>query len=239
MAGPGAIRISRRAVERLAVERGDALFWDRDLPGFGVRVYATGRRVYVVQTRGPAGKPRRVRIGVHGAIAPDEARSRAAEVIDRIRRGEEPFPAPRAPEPTVAGLAARYLTAHVAVNCRPGTAENFRRIVDRYIVPELGHLALSAVDRSHVSDLHYRMRDKPAQANQTVGVLSKMFRLAEAWGMTPPRRNPCRSVRLYRKNRRERFLTPEEYRTLGRVLDEAEAEGGFLPWGWRRFASCC
>ena len=34
------------------------------------------------------------------------------------------------------------------------------------------------------------MRDKPSQANQTVGVLSKMFRLAEAWGMTPPRRNP-------------------------------------------------
>ena len=47
--------------------------------------------------------------------------------------------------------------------------------------------------------------------------------------MTPPRRNPCRSVRLYRKNRRERFLTPEEYRTLGRVLKKAETEGGFMP----------
>ena len=49
--------------------------------------------------------------------------------------------------------------------------------------------------------------------------------------MTPPQRNPCRSVRLYRKNRRERFLTPEEYRKLGRVLDEAEAKGGFRPSG--------
>ena len=231
MAGPGAIRITRRSVEALAVERGDAVFWDRQLAGFGVRVYATGRKVYVVQVRGPAGKPRRVKIGVHGTIAPDEARKDAAVVIDRIRRGEDPFPPAPEPEPTVADLAARYMTAHVEVNCRPGTEKNFRRIVDRYIVAELGHLALSAVERSHVSDLHFRMRDKPSQANQTVGVLAKMFRLAEAWEMMPARGNPCRSVRLYRKNRRERFLTPEEYRTLGRVLDEAEKQGGFLPSG--------
>ena len=49
--------------------------------------------------------------------------------------------------------------------------------------------------------------------------------------MTPPRRNPCKSVRLYKRNRRERFLTPEEYRRLGRVLEEAETKGGFLPSG--------
>ena len=58
-----------------------------------------------------------------------------------------------------------------------------------------------------------------------------MFRLAETWGMTPPRRSPCRRLRAYKRVRRERFLTPEEYRRLGRVLDEAEAAGGFLPSG--------
>ena len=104
-------------------------------------------------------------------------------------------------------------------------------MVDLYILPELGKLPLASVERSHVSDLHFKMRDKPAQANQTVDVLSKMFRLAEAWGITPPRRNPCRSVRHYKKNRRERFLTPEEYRQLGQVLDEAETQGGFLRSG--------
>ena len=56
-----------------------------------------------------------------------------------------------------------------------------------------------------------------------------MFALAEAWGMTPPRRNPCRSVRKYKEHRRERFLAPEEYRRLGRVLDEAAADGSVFP----------
>ena len=226
-----AIRISRRSVEPLGVERGDALFWDRDLTGFGVRVYATGRKVYVVQMRGPTDKPKRVGIGEHGKIAPDEARRQAADVIDRIRRGEEPFPPVPTPEPTMADLAERYIKAHLEVNCRPTTVQTCRRVVDLHILPQLGELPVASVERSHVSDLHFKMRDKPAQANQTVDVLSKMFRLAEAWGMTPPRRNPCRSVRQYKKNRRERFLTPEEYRRLGRVLDEAETNGGFLPSG--------
>ena len=64
-----------------------------------------------------------------------------------------------------------------------------------------------------------------------ITLLAKMFKLAEAWGMTPLRRNPCRSVRRYQEHRRERFLSPEEYRRLGRVLDEAETSGRFLPSG--------
>ena len=117
------------------------------------------------------------------------------------------------------------------MNCRPSTVKTCRRVIDLHILPELGELPVASVERSHVSELHFKMRDKPAQANHTVDVLSKMFSLAEAWCMTQPRRNPCRSVRLYKKNRRERFLTPEEYRRLGGVLDEAETKGGFLPSG--------
>ena len=231
MRGRKAIRISKRSVERLIVESGDALFWDRDLSGFGVRVYATGRKVYVVQVRGPTGKPKRAKIGEHGKIAPDVARGQAAGVIDRIRRGEDPSPPAPAPEPTMAELAERYVKAHLEVNCRPSTVMTLRRVLYLHILPELGHLPVASVERSHVSERHFKMRDKPAQANQTVEVLSKMFKLAEAWSMTPPRRNPCRSVRLYKKVRRERFLTSDEYRRLGRVLDEAETTGGFLPFG--------
>ena len=226
MPGNAAVKLTMRNVGALSTTNRDALFWDRDLPGFGVRVYRTGRKAYIVQARGPAGSKRAV-IGLHGEIRADAARRQAVVMIDRIKRGEDPVPSAPAPEPTVAELAERYMKAHVEVDCRPGTVETFGRVVRLYIVPELGHLALSAVDRSHVSALHYRMRDKPYQANQTMDVLAKMFRLAEAWGMTPARRNPCRSVRRYREHRRERFLTPEEYRRLGRGL--AEADGSVFP----------
>ena len=49
--------ISKRTVEALSVEK-DTVFWDRELTGFGVRVYPTGGRVYVAQSRGPEGAKR-------------------------------------------------------------------------------------------------------------------------------------------------------------------------------------
>ena len=52
-----------------------------------------------------------------------------------------------------------------------------------------------------------------------------MFQRAEAWELVPPGRNPCRSVRRYKQHSRERFLTPKEYRCLGRALSEVEANG--------------
>ena len=224
----GAVKLSKRTIDALAVERGDKVFWDRDLPGFGIRVHATGRRIYVAQARTPGGLPRRVRLGRFEDMTAKQARQEAAEIIDRIRRGEDPLLPAAPPEPTVADLAARYMAAHVDVNCRPLTVETYRRVLKLQILPELGALKLSEVDRSHISALHYGLRDKPAQANKAVGVFSKMFKLAVAWGMTPARPNPCRSVKRYRERSCERFLTGDEYARLGRVLVEAETESTLM-----------
>ncbi len=220
----GAVKLSKRTIDALAVERGDRVFWDRDLPGFGIRVHATGRRIYVAQARTPGGLPKRVGLGRFEDVTAKQARQEAAEIIDRIRRGEDPMSPPASPEPTVADLAARYMEAHVELNCRPLTVETYRRALKLQILPELGALKLSEVDRSHISALHYGLRDTPAQANKAVGVFSKMFKLAVAWGMTPARPNPCRSVKRYRERSCERFLTADEYARLGRVLVEAESE---------------
>ena len=191
------LRISRRTVEALRVEGRDAVFWDRDFPGFGVRVHRTERKTYVVQTRGPAGL-KRVTIGQHGEFTPEQARKDASEVIDRIKRGMDPMPEPPAPEVTIADLAERCVSAHVAVNCGPNTMKNYWNAIDAYIVPELGVLSLGAVDRAQVTALHYRVRDTPYQANKVVTVLSKMFSLAEARGLVPPGTNPCKAMRMYR-----------------------------------------
>ena len=53
--------LSKRTVDRLAVNGKDAVFWDHALPGFGVRVYPSGAKVYVVQTR--AGRAVEARAG--------------------------------------------------------------------------------------------------------------------------------------------------------------------------------
>ena len=213
--------ISKRTVEALSVEK-DTVFWDRELTGFGVRVYPTGGRVYVAQSRGPEGA-KRVTVGRHGVISADQARRRAALILARIKAGEEAVPAPMAPRngPTVAELAARYLEEHVAVRCKPATAVQCRQVIDKYIVPELGKVPLTAVERGHVVDLHHKLSGVPAMANLVIATLSRMFNQAEAWELVPDGVNPCRFVHKYQERKRERFLTEEEFRRLGRVLSEA------------------
>ena len=91
---------------------------------------------------GVIAKPKRVRICVHGEIARDEAPGGAAEVIDRIRRGAEPFsPAPdlavarpaelrqnRAAEAEIARVAAaESLRAAEAEAARLAEAESLRQ----------------------------------------------------------------------------------------------------------------
>ena len=103
-----AVKLNERIVDGLKADAKAGVVWDRDLPGFGVRVYPSGRKTYVVQTRGPNGS-RRVTLGMHGEITARQARRRAASAIDRIKSGLEPLTdlSGLKSEPTVADLAER------------------------------------------------------------------------------------------------------------------------------------
>ena len=222
------LKLTTRFVKALRTDGKDAFFWDHELAGFGVRVQKNGRKVYVVQSRGPAGL-KRVTLGPCEELPIGERRREAAAVIDRIKRGKDPVPAPSEPDPTVANLAERYMRAHVAVRCKARTVETYRAALDDHILPELGAMPLKAVKTKDVDALHHSLRHTPHRANQAIAILSKMFGLAEVWELIPSGRNPCRSVRRFRTKSRERFLKPEEYRRVGAALKEAEAEGSMWP----------
>ena len=223
--------LTNRAVAALRVER-DTVFWDRDLPGFGIRVYPGGGKVYIAQAREPDRTIRRVTVGRHDVLNADQARQRAALVIARIRAGEDPVPLPLAARfnggPTVADLAERYLEEHVLVRIKPGTQFRVRGMLHSHILPALGRLPLEAVEPSHVSEFHQGLADRPVTANKCVKVLSHMYRLGAGWGLVPEGFNPCRSVEKYPERSRERFLTDAEFTRLGRVLDEA-VDSGSVP----------
>ena len=112
-----------------------------------------------MQTRA-LGKSKRVTLGRHGVISADQARRKAAMTIARIKAGEDPSPTPSVSvaELTVADLAERYLKEHAEVHCKPRTKEAYRWLVVKFVLPELGKLAIEAVEREHIAALHYGHR---------------------------------------------------------------------------------
>ena len=224
MAGTRRWKISKRTVERFSVEDRDLIFWDRELPGFGVRVYPSGAKVYLVQCRA-RGRSRRVTLGRHGTLTAIEARREAARTIARLKGWEEPEPS-RAERTTVADAAKRYLEEHVAVRCRPGTRRLYGAVVERHLLPAVGDTPVAEVTREEVSALHHRLRKTPYAANRAVDLLGQILDMAELRGLRPRGiGNPCRSIEKYRERRHERFLSDEEFRRLGRVLEEVAAGG--------------
>jgi Arm domain-containing DNA-binding protein len=73
------VRLDARTVADAVLPTGksDAIFFDDDLPGFGLRLRAGGNRSYVAQYRGPDGRTRRVTIGSVAKLTPTDARSGA------------------------------------------------------------------------------------------------------------------------------------------------------------------
>ena len=216
--------LSKRIVDRLSVDGKDAVFWDRDLPGFGVRVYPSKAKVYVVQTRA-FGRSKRVTLGRHGEVSADQARKEAIRIIARIKAGESATPAEPSAAPTVADLAERYEREYVAMHCKPATVAHYALMLRKHIVPALGEFLVAEVERKHIMEFQYGLRDMPTVANRGVDILVKMFGLADAWGWRPSGKNPCLFVRRYKvEKHHERFLTPEELCRLGHALDSAPAE---------------
>lgn len=219
-------RITKRLVEGLRPETKDYWVWDGDIPGFGVRVWPSGRKVYMAQYRA-AGRTRRVSLGVHGAVTPHQARKTALDVLAAVNKGENPAEARASnrKDPTIAEFSQRYLSDHATVKKKPKSVAQDRRMLEKIILPKLGRVKLTAVDRSDVARLHNQLRQTPYQANRCLALLSKMFNLAERWGLRPDGSNPCRHVEKFKEAKRERFLTPDELGRLGAALSQAEASG--------------
>ncbi len=122
-------------------------------------------------------------------------------------------------------LGRRFLEDYVPDHCKASTAYEYGRSVKFFIEPRIGKRKVRDIKRSDIAELHHALRETPYQANRTLGVLSKMFSLAEMWGMRPDGSNPCLHIKRYKEEKRERFLSAEEFARLGKVLDETLRDG--------------
>lgn len=227
---PG-IRLTKRVIENAVPRERDLVLWDAEVRGFGCKITPAGRRSYFCYYRTRDGLQRRPAIGQHGPLTVQEAREIAKAWLREVAAGGDPSPARQDARraPTVAALCERFLTEHAARRNKPGTAYNYRRMVERFVLPELGHRRVADLTRADVERLHAKLAATPYQANRVVGLVSKMLNLAERWGLRPDGTNPVRHVEKNREARRERYLAPEELARLGATLAEAERAGTELP----------
>jgi integrase len=223
--------LSKRTVEAAKPRDREYVLWDDSVPGFGLRVYPSGKRSYCIQYRS-GGRTRRMALGLHGVLTPTQARQRAQELLSEAKLGGDPSAERTAYRTgaTITDLAEKYLAEHAEPRIKPSSVHEFRRILRLYILPSLGSRRVADIARTDAERLHTSMSKTPFIANRTLGLLQSMLTIAERWEMRPDNSNPCKSVPRFPEPRRERFLTDAEFTQLGEALREIE-ESNPKRWG--------
>jgi integrase len=229
----GGQRISKRLVDSLRPTKKESTIWDSALTGFGVRVRPSGAMSYVLVYRAGAGRKapvRKVTLGAVGKITPDTARDLAQKALAAIAHGRDPA-GERARDResmTVKELVESFLSDHAELKLKPTTAERYRHLLRRCVVPELGATKCGALTRAAVADLHRKMKSRAVSANRMLGATSAAYNFAQRRGFVPEGYNPAARIEKYPERRRERFLNAAELGRIGSALREAETTG--IPW---------
>jgi integrase len=209
----------------------DALLWDDELPGFGVRCQPSGAKFYFLKYRTSGGRQRWLRLGQHSdEFTPDKARKRALREKAAVGDGADPSGARKSKrlEKTISELADRYFKEHVKAHNKPSTAVEVERIIEKRIKPALGRTKITELTRADVKAWHQGMSETPYEANRALAYCSKMMSLAaHEWELRTD--NPCIGVKRFPERARERFFNDDELRALGEALSAAERDEKELP----------
>jgi integrase len=215
------MKLTKAVVEKLQPKAAETIYWDDALPGFGVRVKASGSRSYLVQYRNrESGRSCRMTIGPHGPLLSyQQARDRARGILADALRGADPAAErnDRRRAPDLAVLCEAYLRDHAEKKKRTSSAKADRAYIDRFILPVLRSRKVGAVSMNDIQKLHNGLAATPYQANRVLALLSKMFALAVRWGWRSD--NPAKGVEKYHEDKRTRWLSDEELRRLTEALD--------------------
>jgi integrase len=185
------MKLTKTRVEALPIPAtGQALFWDEELSGFGVRVTASGARSYIVQGRAN-GKERRVTIGQHGkpingteTLTADKARKLAMGMIASLSKGVDPVIEKQREETlavTLQDVCDVYLKERRTAKggeLTPQTKADIARHISKSF-SEWADMPVATITRDMCSTRFSELTAKgPTQANQAFRILRALLNYA-------------------------------------------------------------
>lgn len=217
--------LTKRAIDAAKYE-GDGssqdVLYDEQLPGFGLRVYPSGTKSFVLRYRTKSGRLRFQTLGRYGVLTLKQARDEARSTLGDVAQGGDP-----AAEKVAAGKELRfgeyselYLDRHAKL--RKKTWREDERRIEKHLLPRWKNARLEEISRADVVKLHAEIgKDAPYEANRVLALVGVMLSLADDWGFIPETHpNPTTKIRPFREKSRERYVTPAEMPALLEAISE-------------------
>lgn len=224
---PRAKRIGEGVPDGNLARRSDlaaGFYWDRELPGFGLRVYSSGQRRWIVQLR-QRGATRRITLGEPDSMKAPAARAAARAVLAQNALDGLPVRPSRTlrNDPRFAAFVPEFWRDY-SRHWKCSTQARNRQSIDRTLTPYFGRRHVGTLTRADILAWRDTLHDRQGTFNRDLPVLAAILGYAEKLGYRPKGSNPCKGIARYKRDLPERFLTEKEYRRVGATLAEAEDE---------------
>ena len=218
-------KLTKTAVESQTPQAKDIILHDTEVKGFQAKITPAGRRSYQVYYRTKDGRERRPKIGDHGIFTVQQARDQAKVMLGAVQKGEDPAAALQALKsaPSMEELCARYMCDYAEIHKAEKSISEDAAMIRNYILPAMGDDRVSSVSTLDIDRLHSGLKHMPHRANRLVALLSKMFGLAEQWGLRDYGTNPTRYLNKFKEENRHRYLSDDEIILLFDELDKSDS----------------
>ncbi len=213
------LRLTKSTIDELTQGSLDVVYWDVNLPGFGLKVTPQGRKVFIVlyRTKDGFNRLRKYTIGTYGQITLAIARVIAQKVLSDRNEGKDPAGDKRdlrrkITADTVEDVVNEYRLRHVN-SIRSAVETN--RIINREILSRWRAISIHAIARHDVLTVLDEIvaRGSPAAANRTFTVIRAMFNWAIGRGILE--KSPCTGLsKPSQSNSSNRILSEDELHAI-------------------------
>jgi len=195
-------------------------------PGFSLRVFPTGRKVYGLRYRYGL-KQRRLPIGVHPRISLADARAKAFEALRLVDEGIDPAARRRQLGMSVEAICADFIRQYARPRNR--SWKEAERILKREFVAVHGQRDIREIRRADILEMMDGAIERGAayQANRIHSNLRKLFNWCATRGIVET--SPVLGIKAPTRERaRDRVLSDDEIRAVLRACTEE-------PYPYRQF----
>ena len=235
-------RLNKTAIDGLKAKELEYFVWDVQMPNFGVRIYPSGRKVYLIQYR-VGSETRRYKLGIHGHLTIQQARREAQVKLGEVAKGGDPSKERQQnnKRPTLSQVCDDYLELGCG-HKKESTNNSDKYRLERHIRPLLGRRKIDTITQADIAKLMNQVasghtpknvKTKPrgravfkggtGTANRTVQLLGGIFTFAIQQGYCTA--NPAHGIKKFKEGKRERFLSDSEYARIGEAIHRLEDEG--------------
>jgi integrase len=220
------VKLTAAQVESLkAPAHGQQEYWDKKLPGFGLRVSQGGRKTWTLLYRHQK-LMRRLTVGTYPPLSLADARDMAKAKLAEVQRGLDPATLKQEARDadTFAAVAERYLAEHAHVHKKASSVYEDEKILRRALLPAWGKRKAADIKRRDVIALVDGIATRaPIAANRTLSLASKIFNFAlskEIIAASPAYRIP----KPGKEQTRERALSDDEIERFSKAIQGETAD---------------